>query len=95
MPDPSLALMPNYPNPFNPSTRITYSIPEQGHVSLKIYDVTGRLIRTIVEESKAPGTYTVDWNGLNDQGRNAATGTYFCRLVTAKQAITRKMLLTR
>jgi hypothetical protein len=95
VPDASLALYPNFPNPFNPSTRITYSVPEQGHVSLKIYDVTGRLVRTIVEESKAPGMYTADWNGLNDQGRNAATGTYFCRLVTAKQAVTRKLLLAR
>ena len=95
IPGVQLALMPNYPNPFNPSTRITYSVPEPGHVSLKIYDVTGRLVRTLIEELKAPGTYSVSWNGLNDQGRNAATGTYFCRLVTAKRAVTRKMLLAR
>ena len=95
MPAVSIALMPNYPNPFNPSTRITYSVPEHGHVSLKIYDVSGTLIRTIVDISQAPGTYSVNWNGLNDQGRNAATGAYFCRLVTAKRAVTRKMLLTR
>jgi hypothetical protein len=95
VPDASLTLYPNYPNPFNPSTRIAYSVPAYGHVSLKIYDVSGRLVRTIVEGSKAPGTYTVDWNGLNDQGRNAATGAYFCRLVTAKRAVTLKMLLTR
>jgi len=95
VPNASLALMPNYPNPFNPSTRITYSVPENGHVSLKIYDVSGKLVRTIVDRSQAPGTYSVNWNGVNDQGRNAATGTYFCRLVTAKRAITNKMLLTR
>ena len=95
VPAASLALMPNYPNPFNPSTRITYSVPENGHVSLRIYDVSGKLVRTIVEKAQAPGTYSVNWNGLNNQGRNAATGAYFCRLVTAKQAITHKMLLTR
>lgn len=95
VPGVSLALMPNYPNPFNPSTRIDYSIAESGNVSLKIYDASGRLIRTLVDEAQAPGKYSEHWNGMNNQGRPAASGTYFCRLVTAKQAEMRKMLLMR
>jgi hypothetical protein len=95
VPTASLSLMPNYPNPFNPSTRITYSVPEQGHVSLVIYDVSGSLVRVIVDEIQEPGTYSVHWDGVNDQGRRAASGTYFCRYVTAKRAVTQKMLLTR
>ena len=90
-----LALMPNYPNPFNPSTRITYSVPETGHVSLVVYDVSGRLVRVLVNEMQGPGRYVENWDGMNDEGRPVASGTYFCRLVTAKRAETRKMLLMR
>lgn len=95
VPEASFALMTNYPNPFNPATSISYSIREQGNVALKIYDVTGALVATLVDATLAPGEYTAHWNGSNDQGASVASGTYFCRLSSAKQAETRKILLMR
>jgi len=55
-------LMQNYPNPFNPSTRITYQVAREGLVSMKVFDVLGREIETLISETKSPGTYAVDWN---------------------------------
>ncbi|MBN2185401.1 MAG: T9SS type A sorting domain-containing protein [Candidatus Krumholzibacteriota bacterium] len=95
VPGASFGLMTNFPNPFNPSTKITYAIPGHGHVSLKIYDVSGKLVRTLVSGLQGPGEHFAYWNGMNDQGIAAASGTYFCRLISEKQAATRKMLLMR
>jgi hypothetical protein len=95
VPQASLALLPNYPNPFNPSTSITYSVSERARLTLQIFDTSGKLIRTIVSEEQEPGRYTVHWNGLNDLGRRAASGTYFCRLTSGKHAESRKIILTR
>ena len=95
VPAAAFALMTNYPNPFNPATAISYSIRERGSVALKIYDVTGARVATLVDATLAPGQYTAYWNGLNDQGASVASGTYFCRLSSAKQAETRKILLMR
>ena len=67
----------NYPNPFNPSTTISYSIPEGGHVSLIVYDIRGRKLETIVDETQAPGSYKVNFNASK-----YPSGIYFCRLNT-------------
>ncbi|MBN1163546.1 MAG: T9SS type A sorting domain-containing protein [Candidatus Krumholzibacteriota bacterium] len=86
-----------YPNPFNPVTTIRYSIKERAHVSLRIYDVTGRLVKTLVneEQSPQPGGYTASWNGTNNAGRGVSSGVYFCRLATRDHRETRKMVLLR
>ena len=85
----------NYPNPFNPSTRISYGLPTAGHVSLKIYGIDGRLVRTLVSEQKAPGRYTVTWTGTDDGDRPVASGTYFYRLNTGSYLSTKKMILMK
>ena len=95
LPNVPFALLPNYPNPFNPSTTITYSVAMHGHVTLSIFDVSGKLVRTILNEEHVPGKYTIGWDGLNDQGHRAASGTYFCRLSAGKEAVTQKILLMR
>ncbi len=95
MPEVRLALLPNYPNPFNPSTAITYSIPAQSQVTVRIFDVEGNIVRTILDTEQPPGRYTVHWNGLNDRGHRVASGTYFCRFTAGKQSLSRKMLLMR
>jgi beta-glucuronidase len=80
----------NYPNPFNPISEIGLRIAEAGHVSLKVYDLLGREVATLVNEEKAPGSYLVrfDANGL-------ASGVYFYRLIAGRYGETRKMLLLR
>jgi uncharacterized Ntn-hydrolase superfamily protein len=65
----------NYPNPFNPTTEIRYQTPEVSHVTLKVFDVLGREVATLVNEQKSPGTYTVQWDATG-----SASGVYFYRL---------------
>jgi len=89
-------LQPNYPNPFNPRTTIEYSIAARTHMSLKIYDTSGRLIRTLVDRTHSPSdSNTVEWNGLDDSGSPVATGVYFYRLETVDFSQTRKMVLVK
>jgi hypothetical protein len=93
---PTYFLANNYPNPFNPVTTITYGIDRRASVTLRIYDVSGRLVRTLVNEMQEPGNrYTVTWDGRNGFGRNVSSGIYFCRLTTGTRTSTRKMVLLR
>ena len=71
------ALEQNYPNPFNPETNISYTIPEETNITLKLYDITGREIKVLVNEKKQPGYYTIKL-----KGGELSSGVYFCRLVT-------------
>ena len=94
------SLSQNYPNPFNPSTRISYQIPARGWVSLKVYDVLGREVATLVDEEKLPGSYEVTFPGAGraatgDGTVGAASGVYFYRLQSGGLAQTRKLLLLR
>ncbi|MBI5472722.1 MAG: T9SS type A sorting domain-containing protein, partial [Ignavibacteriae bacterium] len=84
------ALEQNYPNPFNPVTRIPYSVRGLGFVSLKVYDLLGREVATLVNEVKAPGTYSVQWDG-----KGYASGVYLYKLQTDNLVATRKLLLLR
>lgn len=95
VPEASFSLMLNYPNPFNPLTTIVYSAAAHGPVSLRIYDVSGRLVRTLLDEDGEPGTHAVQWDGLDDQGRQVASGTYFCRLTAWNEAAAHKIMLIR
>jgi hypothetical protein len=85
-----IALQQNYPNPFNPLTRIRYELPEAQNVAIVVYDLLGRHVETIFEGAMPAGRHTIAWDGSN-----AATGVYLYRLETAKQTLTRKMLLIR
>ncbi len=85
----------NFPNPFNPSTKIVYSIKEQGLVQLKIYDVKGELIKTLVNEIIDAGTHEALWDGTNDKGVRQATGVYFYELTNNSLRSTKKMVLLR
>ncbi len=85
----------NVPNPFNPNTTIAYSIQERGHVTLAVYDVTGRLVRTLVSDVQSPGGYSVVWDGRSDAGAAVATGVYFYKLDAKGFKQTRKMALLK
>ena len=65
-----------YPNPFNPSTTIDYALSVNSDVSLSIYDMQGRMVRSLVADNQDAGTYNVVWNGLNDSGEQSASGIY-------------------
>ena len=80
-------LLRNYPNPFNNSTRIVYQVKEQGVVSLKIYDVMGKEVATLVNDKKGKGEYSVDWNAVR-----LANGIYFCILQTGSFSKTTKLI---
>ncbi|MBN1398446.1 MAG: T9SS type A sorting domain-containing protein [Bacteroidetes bacterium] len=86
----------NYPNPFNPKTVISYKLGVKSEVVLKIYDILGREIVTLVNEFKDAGNYTVEWNGRDSAGRQAVSGVYFYRLKTGNGFVsTKKMILIK
>ncbi|MCB0725553.1 MAG: T9SS type A sorting domain-containing protein [Ignavibacteriae bacterium] len=80
----------NYPNPFNPSTKISFDIPKQSHVSIKIYDITGREIAKLINQQFSAGSYTVDFNGAK-----FASGVYFYRLEADGFVETKRMMLIK
>lgn len=84
------SLAQNYPNPFNPNTTIEFSLPENTFVTLKIFDITGREMNTLINESMVPGSYRYNFNGLY-----LASGTYFYKLQTAGFTETKKMVLVK
>jgi len=85
----------NYPNPFNPATRISFTLPASSHVNLSVYDVSGRLVRTLVDHTMNEGMHDITWNGRGANGTQAASGIYFYRLRTDREILTRKMILLR
>ena len=85
----------NYPNPFNPITKINYFIPKTSLVSLKIYDLMGREIKTLNEGEQINGTYSVTWDGTNDENKKVSSSIYFYKLETKENKIIRKMVLIK
>jgi len=86
----TLALAPNYPNPFNPVTTIEFSLPAAGEATVTIYNVLGQEVERLVHSRLAAGSYTVTWDGAA-----YSSGVYFYRLETAELSISRKMLLVK
>jgi len=85
----------NMPNPFNPSTTIHYQLAESGPAALRIYDVSGGLVRTLVNRSHNVGSYETRWDGRDDRGLPAASGVYFYRLESNRFTQTRRMVLLK
>ncbi|HLX12769.1 MAG TPA: T9SS type A sorting domain-containing protein, partial [Bacteroidota bacterium] len=86
----SYVLEQNYPNPFNPSTKLRFGIPATTQVSLKIYDVTGRMVATLVDDKRAAGNYEVEWNA-----QNVSSGIYFYKLTAGGTTVARKMAVVK
>ncbi len=76
----SFALGQNYPNPFNPTTTIEFELSHREHVTIDIFNVLGQKVRSLVDESKAAGTYRIGWKGIDDNGKSVSTGVYLYRL---------------
>lgn len=85
----------NYPNPFNPSTNIEYGLPKTAYVVLKIYNILGEEIRTLVQEQQSPGIKTVVWDGTNNRGLDVASGIYIYQIKAGDFRSTRKLMLLR
>jgi hypothetical protein len=95
-PAPKMAyLEQNVPNPFNPTTTISFGVSEPGEVSLRIYDVSGKLVRVLVDEVRPTGRYHEAWNGRDQRGENVATGVYFCRMTAPGFEKTLKMVMMK
>ncbi len=85
-----------YPNPFNPYTNIKFSLEKDGPVTIAIYDIAGRQVRLLMADKKwTAGTHIVPWDGNNNDGRQMASGVYFCRFLAAGQASAMKMIMLR
>jgi len=89
------ALKQNIPNPFNPTTRILYTVATSSRIRIDVYDVSGRRVRALVDATQPAGEKSVIWDGRNDQGEISASGVYFYRLRAGKFTETRKMVLLR
>jgi len=85
----------NYPNPFNPTTTIEYVVPTDSRVTLRIYDVSGRLVKTVVDGRLGASVYRYQWAGRNEAGREIAAGVYISRLEVGSKHISRKLLLLK
>lgn len=85
----------NYPNPFNPTTVIKFSIPNSQFVTLKVYDMLGREIRTLLNAEKTAGTYSIDWNAEDNLGLKVASGMYIYRITAGNFVATKKMVLIK
>ena len=88
-------LFTNYPNPFNPETTIHYQLKEDGDVRLEIFDASGRLVRTLVQQNQSMGDPTAVWNGLTENGSQAVSGVYLYQLRSGDFVQRKKMLLLR
>ncbi len=85
----------NFPNPFNPLTTIKFDLPRDGHVALRIFDLSGRVVRTLVDENLARATHEYQWDGSDDAGHRVASGTYYYRVESDQNAATGKMMLVK
>jgi photosystem II stability/assembly factor-like uncharacterized protein len=90
-----ISLYANYPNPFNSSTHIEYYLPQDGVVTIKIFNITGQLLRTLVNESQKSGHYSVTWDGYSDFGMPVSSGIYIYQLRCNGQIKNRKLLLIK
>ncbi|MDZ7762914.1 MAG: T9SS type A sorting domain-containing protein [Melioribacteraceae bacterium] len=85
----------NYPNPFNPTTTINYAIPEANYVSIKIYNMLGQEVKTLVNKDVKAGRHTIEWRGENNYGQKVASGTYIYRISAGEYTQAKKMILLK
>jgi len=91
----TMTLYQNFPNPFNPTTTISYDLPERSDLNLTIYDVTGRDMVILENQEQPAGHYEFQWNGVDESGNQVSTGIYLARLQAGEYSKTIKMVLLR
>ncbi len=85
----------NYPNPFNPETRIRFQLPATGQVEIRIYDLLGKLVRRLVNETKPPGFHVALWDARDDAGQRVSSGVFYYQIISGNFRQTRRMLLLK
>ena len=85
----------NFPNPFNPDTKIAFSLNKQSHVQITVYNIKGQLVRTLVDEERDANNYTVIWNGTDNNSKAVSSGVYFYKMKTDGYTSTRKMIMMK
>jgi len=91
----SFKLLQNYPNPFNPSTSIEYEIPKSGGVEISIYDLNGRLVKTLVQENQQQGRHQVIWDGLDKSNQKVVSSFYIYSIKFDNTTLSKKMVLIK
>ncbi len=91
----SFALCQNFPNPFNPSTRIAYRLNKDAQVRLSVYDVTGREVNRLIDQYQTGGDYNVEWDSSKSNNLKLSSGIYFAHLTVDNESASRKMILTK
>jgi len=92
---PSRYVLNAYPNPFNATTLLRYSVPTAGHVTMAIYSIEGRLVKTLVDRDVAAGTHETEWEGRGNDGNEVGSGAYVIRLASPAGVVTTKLTLLR
>jgi len=90
-----VALLPAYPSPFNGVTRLDFTLPSSGRAQMRIYDVRGALVRTLLDERHGPGLHHAAWDGRDDGGERVASGVYYVRMETPGGVKQQKVVLVR
>ncbi len=85
----------NYPNPFNPTTTISYSLPEEGNVCIEVYNIKGQKVKQLINEHKESGHHTIKWNGTDENNKNVGSGVYFYKIKTKKSSLINKMIMLK
>ncbi len=85
----------NYPNPFNPTTTISFDLPSDDKIEIEIFNIKGQLVKTLIKETKNAGHYQIVWEGKDNQGKAVGSGVYFTKMKTSKQNLVKKMLLMK
>lgn len=85
----------NFPNPFNPATTLKYDLPEASHVTLTIYDITGRTVKILVNSHQEAGYKSIRWDGTNDRGEPVSAGMYLYRIRAGQYVETKKMVMLK
>ena len=85
----------NYPNPFNPATRVAYSLPGEQRVRLSVFDLSGRLVRRLIDAHKSAGEHSVTWDGRDEAGGRVANGVYTVQLLAGSTLDTHRVVLLK
>jgi len=90
-----VTLHPNYPNPFNPTTTISYNLHQDSNVVVAIYNLLGQNVKTLVNENQVAGFHSITWDGKNDLGEGVSSGSYIIRIQTDDLSQSKKMLILK
>ncbi len=85
----------NYPNPFNPTTTISYSLPEEGNVCIEVYNIKGQKVKQLINKNQESGYHTIKWNGTDQNNKNVGSGVYFYKVKTEKSSLINKMIMLK